>query len=82
LTVEENGVARSARPGDFTHIRWQMRNEIPAGSQGVARIRAKLQLAKIAQDSLRGKKARVAPGHTRCRKPLTGRNGRNINLLQ
>jgi uncharacterized repeat protein (TIGR01451 family) len=43
LTVEENGVARSARPGDFTHIRWQMRNEIPAGSQGVARIRAKQQ---------------------------------------
>ena len=43
LTVEENGVARSARPGDFTHIRWQMQNDIPAGSQGIARFRAKLQ---------------------------------------
>lgn len=43
LSVEENGVMRPARPGDFTHIRWQLQNEIPAGSQGVARFRAKLQ---------------------------------------
>jgi hypothetical protein len=43
LSVEENGVVRPARPGDFTHIRWQMKSEIPAGSQGIARFRAKLQ---------------------------------------
>lgn len=43
LAVEEDGVTRPARPSDYTHIRWQMQNEIPAGSQGVARFRAKLQ---------------------------------------
>ena len=43
LSVEEDGVMRPARPGDYTHIRWQMQGDIPAGSQGVARFRAKLQ---------------------------------------
>ncbi len=43
LSVSEDGVVRAAEAKDFTHIRWQMQNEIPAGSQGVARFRAKLQ---------------------------------------
>ncbi len=43
LSVSEDGVARPAEARDFTHIRWQMQNEIPAGSQGVARFRARLQ---------------------------------------
>jgi uncharacterized repeat protein (TIGR01451 family) len=43
LSVAEGGVLRPAEARDFTHIRWQMQNEIPAGSQGVARFRAKLQ---------------------------------------
>lgn len=43
LSVAENGVVRPAEAKDYTHIRWEMQNEIPAGSQGVARFRAKLQ---------------------------------------
>jgi uncharacterized repeat protein (TIGR01451 family) len=43
LSVSENGAVRPAEPSDFTHIRWQMQGDIPAGSQGVARFRAKLQ---------------------------------------
>ncbi|MDH4046698.1 MAG: hypothetical protein OEW68_00480 [Gammaproteobacteria bacterium] len=43
LSVTENGTTRPAEPRDFTHIRWQMQNEIPAGTQGVARFRARLQ---------------------------------------
>ncbi|MCI0516861.1 MAG: hypothetical protein L0Y45_03410 [Woeseiaceae bacterium] len=42
LSVAENGVVRPAEAKDFTHIRWEMQNEIPAGSQGVARFRARL----------------------------------------
>jgi len=43
LSVTENGIARPAEPRDFTHIRWRMQDEIPAGTQGVARFRARLQ---------------------------------------
>jgi uncharacterized repeat protein (TIGR01451 family) len=43
LSVADGGVERPAEARDFTHIRWQMQNEIPAGSQGVARFRARLQ---------------------------------------
>lgn len=43
LLVADGGVMRRAEAKDFTHIRWQMQNDIPAGSQGVARFRAKLQ---------------------------------------
>jgi uncharacterized repeat protein (TIGR01451 family) len=43
LFVSEGGVVRPAEARDFTHIRWQMQYEIPAGSQGVARFRARLQ---------------------------------------
>jgi len=43
LSVADAGVVRPAEAKDFTHIRWQMQNEIPAGSQGVARFRARLQ---------------------------------------
>lgn len=42
LTVTEDGVERSARPDDFTHIRWVMQNELQAGAQGLARFRARL----------------------------------------
>ena len=43
LSVTEDGVTRPAEPRDFTHIRWQMQGDIPAGTQGVARFRAKLK---------------------------------------
>jgi uncharacterized repeat protein (TIGR01451 family) len=43
LSITEDGVTRTAEPGDFTHIRWRMKDEIPAGAQGIARFRAKLQ---------------------------------------
>ncbi len=43
LSVAENGIPRPAEAKDFTHIRWQMQSDIPAGSQGVARFRARLQ---------------------------------------
>jgi uncharacterized repeat protein (TIGR01451 family) len=42
LTVTEDGEVRSARPQDFTHIRWVMQNELQAGAQGLARFRARL----------------------------------------
>jgi uncharacterized repeat protein (TIGR01451 family) len=42
LTVTEDGEVRPARPGDFTHIRWVMQNELQAGAQGLARFRARL----------------------------------------
>jgi uncharacterized repeat protein (TIGR01451 family) len=43
LSVTDDGVIRPARASDFTHIRWQLENGIPPGSQGIARFRAKLQ---------------------------------------
>jgi len=43
LTVTEDGVVRPARPEDFTHIRWVMREELAAGAQGVARFAAVLE---------------------------------------
>jgi uncharacterized repeat protein (TIGR01451 family) len=42
LTVTEDGETRSAHPGDFTHIRWAMQNELAAGAQGTARFAAVL----------------------------------------
>jgi uncharacterized repeat protein (TIGR01451 family) len=42
LTVSENGEERSAEPRDYTHIRWVMQDALAAGSQGVARFRARL----------------------------------------
>jgi uncharacterized repeat protein (TIGR01451 family) len=43
LMVTEDGVTRPAEPRDFTHIRWRMQSDVSAGSQGVARFRARLQ---------------------------------------
>jgi uncharacterized repeat protein (TIGR01451 family) len=42
LTVTEGGVTRAANAGDFTHIRWVMREELAAGAQGMARFSAVL----------------------------------------
>jgi len=42
LTVNDAGVPRSATVKDFTHIRWVMAHEIPAGSQGMSQFRARL----------------------------------------
>ena len=42
LTITEDGETRSAHPGDFTHIRWVMQNELAAGAQGTARFAAVL----------------------------------------
>ncbi|MDH4106754.1 MAG: hypothetical protein OEW35_00405 [Gammaproteobacteria bacterium] len=43
LTVpDEQGGQRQARAEDYTHIRWVMREQVRAGSQGVAQFRARL----------------------------------------
>jgi len=42
LTIAENGEVRRAQAEDYTHIRWVMRNDLPAGEQGTARFRAQL----------------------------------------
>ena len=42
LVVSDDGVQRSATAQDFTHIRWVMANDIPAGSQGMSQFRARL----------------------------------------
>ncbi len=42
LTVDEEGTQRIADARDFTHIRWVMRSDIAAGSQGVSQFRARL----------------------------------------
>ena len=43
LTVVEDGEVRDARSGDFTHVRWVMRNDLKAGAQGIARFAAVLE---------------------------------------
>lgn len=43
LTVTEDGVARAAEGRDFTHVRWVMKNDLAAGSQGIARFAAILE---------------------------------------
>jgi uncharacterized repeat protein (TIGR01451 family) len=42
LKITENGEVRTARPEDYTHIRWVMNDDLAAGAQGVARFRARL----------------------------------------
>jgi uncharacterized repeat protein (TIGR01451 family) len=42
LTVVEEGVERPAEPGDYTHVRWVMQNDLAAGAQGMARFTAVL----------------------------------------
>ena len=42
LTVVEEGVDRTAVPGDYTHVRWVMQNDLAAGAQGMARFTAVL----------------------------------------
>lgn len=43
LTVVENGEVRDAGPGDFTHVRWVMQNDLAVGAQGTARFAAILE---------------------------------------
>jgi len=43
LTVVEGDEVRDAKPGDFTHVRWVMRNDLAAGAQGTARFAAILE---------------------------------------
>lgn len=43
LTVTENGEQRAADGGDFTHVRWVMKNNLAAGAQGTARFAAILE---------------------------------------
>lgn len=43
LTIVEDGVVRGAQAGDFTHVRWVMQNDLPAGAQGTARFAAILE---------------------------------------
>ena len=42
LTVVEDSVERPAEPGDYTHVRWVMQNDLAAGAQGMARFTAVL----------------------------------------
>ena len=42
LKVVENGAERLAEPGDYTHVRWVMQNDLAAGAQGMARFTALL----------------------------------------
>jgi len=42
LFVTDNGDVRPARADDYTHIRWVLQDELPAGAQGMARFRARL----------------------------------------
>lgn len=43
LTVVSEDEVRAATAGDFTHVRWVMRNDLPAGAQGTARFAATLE---------------------------------------
>ena len=42
LVVVEEGVERPAEPGDYTHVRWVMQNNLEPGAQGTARFAAVL----------------------------------------
>ena len=42
LVVREEGAERPAEPGDYTHVRWVMKNDLAAGAQGMARFTAAL----------------------------------------
>jgi len=43
LTMVEDGEVRDAEAGDFTHVRWVMRNDLEVGAQGIARFAAVLE---------------------------------------
>ena len=43
LTIVEDGEVRDAQADDFTHVRWVMQNDLPAGAQGTARFAAILE---------------------------------------
>lgn len=43
LTVVDNGEARDAIAADFTHVRWEMQNDLDVGAQGTARFAAILE---------------------------------------
>ena len=43
LTIVEDGEVRDAQASDFTHVRWVMQNDLPAGAQGTARFAAILE---------------------------------------
>lgn len=43
LTVTEDGETRDATAGDFTHVRWVMRQDLAVGAQGTARFAAVLE---------------------------------------
>ena len=42
LTVDEDGQSRAATAEDYTHIRFELQDNLAAGAQGIARFRAKL----------------------------------------
>ena len=43
LVKNSDGTARAARPDEYTHIRWNLRNPIAPGQMAVARFRATLK---------------------------------------
>ncbi len=43
LAVVDNGIERPATNLDYTHVRWVMRSELPAGGQGQATFAAVLE---------------------------------------
>lgn len=42
LTVDDDGRTRTARPQEFTHVRFVLQGELAAGAQSLARFRARL----------------------------------------
>jgi hypothetical protein len=42
LTVQENGVTRSARADEYKHIRWEFKNSLAPGASAYASFRAVL----------------------------------------
>ena len=43
LTIEIDGTKQPARPAQYTHIRWQLRNPLAPGATALARFRATFQ---------------------------------------
>jgi uncharacterized repeat protein (TIGR01451 family) len=43
LTTELDGTKQPARPAQYTHIRWQLRNALAPGATALARFRATFQ---------------------------------------
>lgn len=43
LTVNENGVSRTAKAEDYTHIRWQLTQPVEAGASGKVEFKVRIK---------------------------------------